>query len=74
MWGHEFVQSQFIGQLVNRRKVYPASLRSTLERNRSLRETADYEWDDVTEVRAARAVGRTEEFVAVVSPPVGSQR
>src|SRR6266478_4040125 len=55
-WPHEFVRSQFIGQLINRRKVYPTSLRNTLENNRSLRQAADYRRENVTEVRAARAV------------------
>lgn len=29
-WGHEFVQAQVNGQLINRRHIYPADLRSTL--------------------------------------------
>ena len=65
-WGHEFVRSQFVGQLINRRTLYPASLRTTLELNRALRRTADYKRDHVTEVRAARALRRTEEFVTAI--------
>jgi uncharacterized protein (UPF0332 family) len=65
-WGHDFVQAQVIGQLVNRRKIYPTSLRNTLEQNYRLRETADYQRDHVTEVRAARAVRRTEEFLGAI--------
>ena len=39
----------------------------TLEQNYRLREVADYHRrDDVTEVRAARALGRAEDFVAAV--------
>jgi uncharacterized protein (UPF0332 family) len=30
-WGHDYVQAQFVGQLINRRKRYPADLRNTLE-------------------------------------------
>jgi hypothetical protein len=53
-WGHDFVQGQFVGQLINRRKLYPTSLRPTLEQNYRLREVADYRRrDHVTEVRAA---------------------
>jgi len=40
--GHDFVQAAFIGQLINRRKAYPTTLRTTLERNFALRQTADY--------------------------------
>jgi uncharacterized protein (UPF0332 family) len=65
-WGHDFVQAQFIGQLINRRKVYPTDLRQTLLQNYRLRETADYERDRVNEVRAARAVRRAAEFVEAV--------
>jgi uncharacterized protein (UPF0332 family) len=65
-WPHEFVRSQFIGQLVNRRKVYPASLRNTLEDNRALRQAADYKRENVTEVRAARAIRRTEAFLQAI--------
>jgi uncharacterized protein (UPF0332 family) len=41
-WGHAFVQAQFAGQLVTRRKAYPAALRDTLPRLEELRERADY--------------------------------
>lgn len=65
-WGHDFVQAQFIGELINRRKLYPGDLRQTLLQNYRLREVADYETDHVSEVRAARAVRRTAEFVGTV--------
>jgi uncharacterized protein (UPF0332 family) len=65
-WGHDFVQAQFIGQLINRRKLYPTDLRQTLLQNYRLRETADYERDRVSEVRAVRAVRRAAEFVEAV--------
>jgi hypothetical protein len=58
--------SQFIGQLINRRKVYPASLRNTLEDNRALRQAAGYKRENVTEVRASRAVRRTEDFLQAI--------
>ena len=62
-WGHDFVQAEFSGQLVNRRRLYPASLRSTLDLNRTLRSVADYATDRVSEVRADHAVGRAESFL-----------
>ncbi len=65
-WGHAVVQAQFVGQLINRRKLYPANVRNTLEQNYRLRASADYQRDQVTEVRAARAVRRAEEFLEAV--------
>jgi uncharacterized protein (UPF0332 family) len=66
-WGHDFVQARFVGDLINRRKRYPVELRTTLEQNYRLRATADYGYDQVTEIRAARAVRRAEAFVAAIS-------
>jgi uncharacterized protein (UPF0332 family) len=42
-WGHGFVQAQFAGVLVGRRKQYGATLRDILPRLLELRERADYE-------------------------------
>src|SRR5436853_970644 len=47
IWGHDFVQAQFNGMLVNRRKLYPAQLRNTLAQNYALRQIADYKRDQV---------------------------
>jgi uncharacterized protein (UPF0332 family) len=69
-WGHDFVQAQFAGQLINRRKLYPTELRTTLEQNYRLRTTADYERVRITEIRAARAVRRTEAFLEAVRQQV----
>jgi uncharacterized protein (UPF0332 family) len=71
-WGHDFVQAQFIGQLINRRKVYPTDLRGTLEQNLRLRQVADYQRDDVSETRAGRAVSRTEAFIEAVRQQRGA--
>lgn len=62
-WSHEAVQAVFIGQLVNRRKQYPAELRAVLPRNQELRNAADYDNDFVTQIQAARASRRTREFL-----------
>src|SRR5689334_317294 len=40
-WSHEFVQGQFVGQLVNRRHRYPAELRQALNNTLGLRQTGD---------------------------------
>ena len=65
-WGHDFVQAQFNGELINRRKQYPSALRPTLSQNYALRIVADYTTDRVTQIRAARAATRAEDFVEAV--------
>ncbi len=66
VWSHGAVQSLFAGLLIDRRKRYPAALRSTLPRLASLRERADYDASPVSGVQAARAVSRAAEFVGAV--------
>jgi uncharacterized protein (UPF0332 family) len=70
-WSHTYVQGQFVGQLVNRRKRYAAGLRDTLARTLILRQTADYEPDQVTSLRASRALRRTREFVEAIRVKAG---
>lgn len=67
-WGHDFVQAQLNGQLINRRKLYTPDLRTTLTQNYILRERADYTTDHVGEARATRAVERTQSFLDAVNP------
>ncbi len=71
--GHAYVQSQFVGQLINRRKRYPAGLRDVLARCLILRQTADYAPDDVTETRAARTLQRARAFVEALYVEGGDQ-
>lgn len=65
-WGHDFVQAQFIGILINRRKRFGTDLRGTLERAYALRQVADYQEQQVGETQANRAVQRTQQFVESV--------
>lgn len=65
-WGHDFVQAQFAGELVGRRHRFPTELRTTLDRLFSLRQTADYRPDPVTETEASRAVRRARTFFDAV--------
>ena len=65
-WKHDFVQAQFVGLLINRRKLYAASLRRVLAENRDLRVVADYTAELVTETHASRALRRTRAFVAAI--------
>jgi uncharacterized protein (UPF0332 family) len=65
-WSHAYVQAQFAGELIARRKLYPATLRETLTRTYLLRETADYKVDQVSSAQAERAMRRTLDFVTAV--------
>jgi uncharacterized protein (UPF0332 family) len=65
-WSHAFVQAQFAGQLISRRKLYPSPLRDTLARLLMLRHLADYEHDQVSHTQAPRALRRTREFVGAI--------
>ena len=73
-WGHDFVQAQFNGELINRRKLYPVNLRTTLTQNYTLRERADYTTEQVSEIRAARAASRAEEFLDAIRSREGENR
>ncbi|MGH2541178.1 MAG: hypothetical protein ACRDIB_00180 [Ardenticatenaceae bacterium] len=53
-------------ELINRRKRYPTALRSTLNQTYTLREKADYTTDHAAEIRAGRAVSKTEAFLDAI--------
>jgi uncharacterized protein (UPF0332 family) len=65
-WGHAFVQGQFVGQLIERRKRFSGDLRRVLSDNQILRDQADYEVRLVTQVQASRALRRARRFVNAV--------
>lgn len=65
-WSHSYVQAQFAGELINRRKRYPAGLRRTLVENLALRERADYAVRPASETQALRALRRSRAFVTAV--------
>jgi uncharacterized protein (UPF0332 family) len=65
-WGHDFVQGQFIGLLVNRRKRFGTELRPILVETQELRDRGDYQPSYVTQIQARRALSRTRAFVAAV--------
>jgi uncharacterized protein (UPF0332 family) len=71
-WGHDTVQAQFVGELINRRKRYPADLRDTFERLFLLRQTADYAADLVSEIQAVRSLRRARTFVTAVQDARGN--
>lgn len=65
-WGHDFVQSQFVGLLINRRKRYDSTLRNVLRENQHLRDKADYRIELVSPTEAYRALRRTRTFVSAM--------
>jgi uncharacterized protein (UPF0332 family) len=54
-WSHSGVQAQFVGELIHRRKRYPASIRSALGHNMDLRHDADFDTVHVSEITARRS-------------------
>ena len=74
LWGHDYVQARFNGDLINRRKRYPAAQRDTLIRGLELRQTADYKTHQVSDIRASRGLARAREFVAAVVAAGGERR
>lgn len=73
-WGHEFVQSQFAGVLINRRKRYPSGMRDTLAQTISLRKQADYGQANVTQTQTARGLARTRALITAVMAQEGPTR
>jgi uncharacterized protein (UPF0332 family) len=65
-WGHEFVQAQFSGNLIWRRKLYPAELRDVISKNMRARQDADYDAFPVSEIESIRAVKRAAMLVVAV--------
>ena len=65
-WNHQYVQAQFVGILINKRKRYESELRRVLADNQSLRDKADYRPEFVTATQASRALRRTRLFVTAI--------
>ena len=65
-WSHATVQAAFTSQLIHRRKIYPATLRSDLPTGFSVRRTADYEDAGVSRPLAHRIVRRAAVFVSTI--------
>ena len=73
-WGHAFVQARFAGDLISRRKVYPAELRQTLSRALFLRQMADYKSQWVTHTQAARLARSARQFVETIQRQEGDNQ
>jgi uncharacterized protein (UPF0332 family) len=66
-WGHDWVHAGFVGQLIQRRKIYPASLRRTLPDLLALRHKADYRATHVSQREAQQAVRGAQILVQAVT-------
>ena len=73
-WGHTFVQSQFVGQLINRRHRYPSTVRSTLAELLTLRQSADYDPDPISRPEASRSLRRSRDFVDAIRQGGGERQ
>ena len=62
-WRHELVQARFVGDLINRRKLYPEALRQTLTQAIRLRHSANYRTEQVSAISATRGLARARAFV-----------
>lgn len=67
-WAHTFVQAEFVGRLINRRRRYPPEIRDTLSWLLRLRHRADYRGATNKRAIAAQAVRRSRAFVEAVGP------
>jgi uncharacterized protein (UPF0332 family) len=65
-WSHEFVQSQFNGLLIGRRKRYPVTLRRILRDTIEVREKADYTPAAVSARVAERVLRAAHSFVHAI--------
>lgn len=65
-WPHDFVQSEFSGRLINRRRRFPSRIRDTLGQLQLLRHRADYRGITISRTDARLAVRRSGEFVDAV--------
>lgn len=73
-WTHAFVQGQFPGLLIYRRKQYSAELRDTLDETRALRQDADYRARPFTSNEATRSLRRARVFVGAIMSRGGTTR
>jgi uncharacterized protein (UPF0332 family) len=67
-WAHTFVQAEFVGKLINRRRRYPPELRATLSELLRLRHRADYSGTTRKRADATKAVRLSREFVDAIRP------
>jgi len=73
-WGHDWVHASFVGQLIQRRKLYPANLRRILPDLLALRHKGDYRATHVSQREAQHAVGSAQTLVQAVTAHLHGKR
>jgi len=63
---HGQVQADFSGELIKRRKIYPAKLKSYLPDMQIIRNKADYSDDNISKKRAGRWLLRIKELIGFI--------
>jgi uncharacterized protein (UPF0332 family) len=71
--GHDWVQSNFSGLLIHRRKVFSAKFRPYLSDAYSVRSIADYQILVVSKDLAFRELKRAKEFVNAINVEVNNE-
>lgn len=66
-WSHQFVQAQFSGVLIGRRKRFPADLRDTLSVGIRLRGQADYDRFPVNQSKVRHQLTQARIFVETIA-------
>jgi uncharacterized protein (UPF0332 family) len=73
-WGHAYVQAQFSGVLIRRRKRYPTGLREALPLALQLRLRADYQEASVSQRLAGRQLEQARNIVGSVKEQIHGNR
>jgi len=63
---HSRVQANFSGEFIQRCKLYPGCLKSSLPDLQTVRNRADYKAESLSRKTALRQLGKAEEFVGAV--------
>ncbi|MGE0086070.1 MAG: HEPN domain-containing protein [Desulfococcaceae bacterium] len=68
---HKQVQADFSGELIRKRKIYPAKFKSYLSDMQTVRNRADYHGDDVSRQKSERRLSEAKEMVEWIKREVG---
>jgi hypothetical protein len=69
-WSHPALQASFVGELIRRRKCYPAVLGQHLNRALQLRLAADYRVQGVSQQQATQAVHWAQRFITMIQEEI----
>jgi len=64
---HGKVQAFFSSELIHRRKIFPAKLKSYLQDMRIIREIADYSETDISKSKCNLQINMAKEFINIIS-------